>query len=388
LRIVNALDLAIAVLLVSAVVGGYRMGMIARLASWIGAVGGFYLGLRLLPTILSRVGEMTPLTRLIVTLGTLLLGAALGGSLGEMAGATLRRVLAPGPVRVLDRLGGSLLGVFGVLVGLWLFLPMAADVPGSAARLVRNSAILGAIQDMAPRPPDAAQAVSRLVGADRFPDVFEDLRPAPDTGPPPSEVPVPSEVVRKAVASSVNVESEGCGGIHEGSGFAVAPNTIVTNAHVVAGGTRIRVRRPDQKLITARVVMFDDNRDLAILDAPGLGQEPLAIGDGKAAVQGAVIGYPGGQNTPRVAPAVVRQQILAIGRDIYNRDRTQRQVLVLAAQLRQGDSGSAFIDSQGRVAGVSFAIAPDRPGTAYALDDSELKAALAAPRGSGPGPCI
>jgi S1-C subfamily serine protease len=84
----------------------------------------------------------------------------------------------------------------------------------------------------------------------------------------------------------------------------------------------------------------------------------------------------------------VRQVASAVGRDIYGQDRTRREVLFLAASLRPGDSGSAFIDADGKVAGVAFAIAPDRPGTAYALDDSELRAALATPRQLGVGPCV
>jgi S1-C subfamily serine protease len=55
-------------------------------------------------------------------------------------------------------------------------------------------------------------------------------------------------------------------------------------------------------------------------------------------------------------------------------------VLVLASDLHPGDSGAALVDPSGQVAGVAFAIAPDRPGTAYALATSELKAALSAAR--------
>jgi S1-C subfamily serine protease len=102
-----------------------------------------------------------------------------------------------------------------------------------------------------------------------------------------------------------------------------------------------------------------------------------------------VLGYPGGQNTVRVAPATVSFEQPTTGRDVYGQDRTRRQVLFLAASLRPGDSGSAVIDQQGRVVGVAFAIAPDRAGTAYAVDDSELRAVLAAPRAAGAGgPCI
>jgi len=385
---VNLLDLLLGLFLVSAVVGGYRVGLVARVASWIGALGGFLLALRLLPIGLRRFDAIAPTSRLLLTLAVLLAGAALGGAIGEVVGSALRKVVPP-PARILDRAGGALIGAAGLVIALWLFLPIAAQVPGQAARLARNSLVLSTIDSYLPHPPDATQAVQRLVGDARFPAVFDDLRPAPDIGPPPADIPVAAAVVSQAVASTVNVESEGCGGLHEGSGFAVADNTIVTNAHVVAGGRRIRVRRPDQRLVNARIVHFDDARDLAVLDVPGLGMRPLPIGEALEGESAAVLGYPGGQNTVRVAPALVRREQPTVGRDIYGRRRTQRQVLFLAADLRQGDSGSAVIDVEGQVIGVAFAIAPDRPGTAYAVDDSELRAALAAPRSpDAGGPCL
>lgn len=384
----NLLDLVLIVVFVSALIGGYRIGFVARVASWIGGLGGFFLALRLMPSILRRVGEIAPLGRLLITLAALLVGAAIGGAIGEAIGSTLRRAVPP-PARILDRAGGAVAGLAGVLVALWLFLPVAAEVPGAAAQQVRNSQVLQRLDDLTPQPPDATRAVSSLVGDARFPDVFADLRPAPDIGPPPSQVPVDPAVVRRAVASTVNVESSGCGGLHEGSGFAAGENVVVTNAHVVAGADRVRVRRPDGRVLPASIVHFDDNRDLAVLSVSGLGQRPLPVANAGEGTAGAVLGYPGGQNSVRVAPAVIRQENPTVGRDIYGRDRIRRQVLFLASNLRQGDSGAAFIDGQGRVIGVAFAIAPDRPGTAYALDDSELRAALAAPRRPGAGgPCI
>ena len=384
----NLLDVVLGIALVSALVGGWRVGLVARVASWIGALGGFLLALRLLPIALRKVGELSPTGRLLLTLGVLLVGAAIGGAIGEAIGSTLRRAVPP-PARVLDRTGGAFVGIVGLLVGIWLFLPIVAQVPGAAAQQARNSKILATIDDVAPEPPDASRAVRSLVGDARFPDVFADLRPSPDIGPPPSEVPVAAEVVARAVASTVNVEADGCGGRQEGSGFAAGENLVATNAHVVAGAERVRVRRPDGSLRAATIVFFDPARDLALLSVPRLGQAALPIATSAEGTAGAVLGYPGGQDTVRVAPAVVRQESPTIGRDIYNRSRTRRQVLYLASALRPGDSGGALIDGEGRVIGVAFAIAPDRPGTAYALDDSELRAALGAPRTPGAGgPCI
>jgi S1-C subfamily serine protease len=65
-------------------------------------------------------------------------------------------------------------------------------------------------------------------------------------------------------------------------------------------------------------------------------------------------------------------------------------VFIIASNLAPGDSGAALVNQQGQVVGVAFAIAPDRPGTAYALTSEELKAVLAVSR-SVPvdtGPCL
>ena len=73
--------------------------------------------------------------------------------------------------------------------------------------------------------------------------------------------------------------------------------------------------------------------------------------------------------------AVADHQV-ALGRDIYGRGVASREILILAADVRRGDSGSAVVDPSGRVVGVLFAIAPDRPATAYALDADELRRLL------------
>lgn len=383
----NALDIVLAVLLVSAVVGGWRLGLIARVASWIGALGGMYLAMRILPEIVARMGTGPPMTRLFVVVAVFLLGAAVGGALGEIVGHRLRKVIAPGPARSVDRSLGAVAGGLGVAAAAWLLIPLLADVPGAVARLARTSRILAFIDDNTPTAPDAMRALRSYLGESRFPQVFEGLQAAPDTGPPPSEIPVAANVLARVTASTVNVETEGCGARHEGSGFAVGPDLVVTNAHVVAGSTDIRLRRPDQRIVDAQVVAFDPARDLALLRAPGLGQAPLSIANAAVGDPGVVVGYPGGQNTPRPAPSIIRDESSTLGYDIYNEQRTRRQVLFLAATLRPGDSGGPLVDTQGRVVGVAFAIAPDRPDTAYALDDSELRPLLDAPRPVGSGRC-
>ena len=66
-------------------------------------------------------------------------------------------------------------------------------------------------------------------------------------------------------------------------------------------------------------------------------------------------------------------------------------MLILASDLQPGrQRRGRSIDPAGRVVGVAFAIAPDRPGVAYALAMEELEAVLRAtsPSPVDTGPCL
>jgi S1-C subfamily serine protease len=136
--------------------------------------------------------------------------------------------------------------------------------------------------------------------------------------------------------------------------------------------------------------VFDPARDLALLAVPGLGQAPLPLAMGKVGTTAAVFGHPEGRADLEVSPAAIRQQVNALGPDLYDLGVTRRSVFVLAAELAPGDSGAALVDGDGFVVGVAFAISPDNRETAYALSASELRTVLEAERLSPAptGPCL
>ncbi|HEX9890393.1 MAG TPA: MarP family serine protease [Nitriliruptorales bacterium] len=385
----NLLDLLLIVAMAAGAVSGYRLGLLARAAMWAGAIGGVFLAVWVVPRVVQLVPDGEGVQRLIVAIVAFVAVIGLVSSLGEYVGLRIRHVVHRTPARPVDRAGGLGVGVLGVLLLVWLMVPALTEVPGAVSRQARSSTIAQWVAAVAPRPPDPVQSLRRLVGDSPFPDVFADLRPAPDTGPPPEQIPVPPEVVARVTASTVNVEADGCGARSEGSGWAAAPDTIVTNAHVVAGTSSIQVRRPDGRVLPATVVVFDDRRDVAVLQVDDLGQEPLAMAEPQPGSDAVEVGYPGGQNEPRAAPARVSDVRTTVGRDIYGSDRTEREVVFLAASLRKGDSGAPVADVQGAVVGTVFAIAADRSTTAYALAPSEVRAALGAPRNPGAaGRCL
>lgn len=378
----NLLDLLIVGAIVLGVVGGYRVGLVARLASWTGWLLGLALASVIAPHLLDRVNQIDSQVRILLVIGIFLMIASLGAALGEFVGHRLHSLLPIGGIRTADHAGGGVAGAVGILVVLWLLLPALAEVPGSVSSLTRNSRIARAIDSAAPRAPGPLQDLRQQVADANFPEVFSALRPAPSVGPPPSESVLSAAVRARVSAATVKVTGPACGRVLTGSGFAAGPDFVVTNAHVVAGVDRSRVERPDGRRLDASVVVFDSARDLAVLRVPGLNETPLTVGEGSQGTDGAVFGHPGGQTEIEISPARIASRVNALGRDLYGSSTTRRDVLVLAADLAPGDSGGALVDTDGDVIGVAFAIAPDRSSTAYALAASELRTVLSRPRGA------
>jgi S1-C subfamily serine protease len=374
---VNLLDLAIIVVAGAAAYGGYRLGFLARIFSWAGLALGALVADRFLPDVVAFFSSSDPQIRLIAAISFLVGAAMLGQGIGLAVGSLLHAALPLGAgLRQGDRAAGSILGVVGVLAAVWLLIPALAAVPGWPAEATAESSIAHLVDDVAPAPPDTMQALRRFVQDGTFPAVFNELRRSPDPGPPPPESGIDPALHQRIVRSTVKVTGEACRRIQEGSGFVAGAGLVVTNAHVVAGEKAPRVEPYEGRSLPATVVLFDANRDLALLRVPGLGEQALSVAKAKEGDTGAVYGHPGG-GPLRAAPAKISQELIAVGRDIYDRNDTRRSIYVLASALRPGDSGAALVNKSGQVVGVAFAIAPDKPGVSYALTDKELTPVLA-----------
>ncbi|MDP1804852.1 MAG: MarP family serine protease, partial [Acidimicrobiales bacterium] len=362
----NSLDLLVVVLAVMAAVGGYRLGLLARVTSWIGMALGAVFGARLLEPMLRNLDSASPSQLLLVSSGLLLGTAFTGQAIGLVIGRKLHIALPFGGARQLDRLAGGGAGALGIVLTLWLLLPLMGDVRGWPAVQSRTSTVAEWIDRHAPDPPDTVATLRRFIGEGQFPRVFDALQPAPDLGPPPEASGLSQAVLDQTIPSTVKIEGVACRRIQEGSGFVVGPDLVATNAHVVAGESDTVVERSDGSEVEATVVAFDPARDLAILRAPGLDRPALPRTSAGEGASGAVFGHPGG-GPLRVAPYSIGREITATGTDIYDRSRTERSVLVLSSELRPGDSGAALVNGDGAAVGVAFAIAPDRSGVASAL---------------------
>ena len=371
----NVLDVAILVGVAIAAVCGYRLGFVARALSWAGLAAALVVAIRLIPDLMTALAGATPRGRLLAViafvLGLGLLGQALGLAVGALAHA---RLSSKTVVQTGDRIAGATVGAIGAVIFLWLLLPALTSAPGWPARAAQGSTIASTIERVAPDPPPSLRALGRMVAEAPYPEVFSNSSGPQDVGTPPQLV-LSAAIDARVRSAVVRVEGQACDQIQDGTGFVVARDLIVTNAHVVAGERNTSVFLPNGDKLPARVLRFDPRRDLAVLQVERLGLSPLRLGTAGTDTVGAVYGHPGG-GPLRPTPARIAETIDASGTDIYRTTPTRRSVFVLAAELAPGDSGAPLVNQAGEVLGVAFAIDPGAATTAYALTNDELRPVL------------
>jgi len=367
------LDLILLVLLVLSVFGGYRRGAVLQVIGLSGLVLGIVIGIALAPR-LARFGS-DPITHIAIALGAVLIGGAIGNLAGWVVGSRVRTRTHGSRMRSADAYGGAAVSVAALLLTTWFLALNLANGPfPQLARGIRDSKIVQGLDAVMPAPPSMIGELQRVLGLLGFPDVFIGLPPMPaDPVEPPSGTEA-SAAYDAAAPSMVEVLGDGChsGFLNQGSGFAVAPGFIVTNAHVLAGTTKqwVRVGGIDRPAV---VVGFDPDLDVAVLHVEGLTVRGLRLvageltrGDG-----GAVLGFPrGGPLTG--GGAAVRQVIEPVGHDIYGEGEVTRRLYELQADVAPGNSGGPFVLENGRVAGLVFANSVVEDQVGYAIVSSEF----------------
>ena len=356
-------------------ISGYRQGFVVGVLSFVGFLGGGVVGAKIAPSLAdSDVFSGLPTTTVAVSI--VFFAAVVGQLLATVAGGWVRKHLIWHPARVVDAVAGAGVSVVSLLLVAWLVGTAVASSPftGLAAQ-VRRSEVLKVVDDAVPGDAKGLFASFRRLIDDRgFPEVFGDLVPT-DVRPvdPPDPALATSAVVQSVHSRVFKITgvASSCSRRIEGSGFAYAPGRVMTNAHVVAG-----VRHPQVHVggntLDATVVLYDPDRDIAVLAVPGLHVVPLVFAGPARTGDGAVVvGYP--QDGPfRADAARVRGTQQAKGPDIYQRRTVVREIYSLRARVRPGNSGGPLVSPGGKVYGVVFAAAADDAQTGYALTAHEV----------------
>jgi S1-C subfamily serine protease len=369
----DLVDLVILAATLIGIANGYRRGFWLSAAQYAGLVGGVLLGAAAATPVLNYLEIHNPGARPLGAALVLVIGGSLGSSIGFAAGEPIRRrILRAGVHTATDSVGGAALSVVAVLTMCWfLGLSFSRGPSPEIAQQIQRSLVLHTLDNTAPRPPAFLASVEGILSGVNFSPVFAGLEPGSLPAPLPIPAAVDTVAVKRAAASVVKVSGFGCGGMVTGSGFPVGAGYIVTNAHVVSGTSGHTIQTPGGGQLDATVIFFDPERDVAVLHVPGYIQPPLTFGTANRGTKGAVIGYPGGGQEQTV-PAIVDGEVPAEGRDIYNTNLVTRQILVLQARVRPGNSGGPLVDLDGRVLGLVFATSAGDPNQAYALSDGEI----------------
>ncbi|MFT4215550.1 MAG: MarP family serine protease [Microbacterium sp.] len=378
-------DVIAVVALVVAFVSGAVRGFFASLGTIVGLIAGAFAAVWLVPLAVPLITALVPAgfwrtaALAALAIGTVVAVTALGTGIG----AAVRRRIDRTRLRGIERFFGGIVTTAAtglVLLALATGLTSAGIPVVSTA--VATSTVIRALDALTPSAIDQAiTAVRGVVVADTLPRLTEVLDESVAT-PTASPIALDDPEVQQASESVVRISGTAyaCGVTMTGSGFVVADDLVVTNAHVVAGVSTPLVEMAgvtDGEVREGRIVYLDPVDDLAIISIEGSDAEPLEIADPVDAGERAVVlGYPlGGPLTSSTAT------VLSVGSvpvaDIYETSLSSREIYALAADVQPGNSGGPLVDGDGRVVGVVFARGADGEDLGYAMTTDELTPVLA-----------
>lgn len=374
------LDLAVLVVGAIAAVSGWRSGALGSLMSFVGVVLGAIAGVMLAPHIVTHIGS--PRGKLFAALFLILALVVIGEVAGVVLGRAVRGAIHNRGVRVADSIVGVALQLVVVMVAAWLLAsPLTSSDQPQLAAAVRGSKILSEVDKYAPEwLKSVPKRMSGLLSNSGLPQVLQPFGKTPiQTVDVPDASLADSIAVANARPSVVKIRgvAQACQKVLEGTGFVIAPNRVMSNAHVVAGSDSVTVEADGQSY-EGSVVSYDPNEDISILDVPNLPLRPLVFAQQPAntGADAVVLGYPGGGDFV-ATPARIREIIELNGPDIYRTTTVNREVYTIRGTVRQGNSGGPMINRSGQVLGVVFGAAVDNNDTGFVLTAHEVSRQLA-----------
>ncbi len=183
----------------------------------------------------------------------------------------------------------------------------------------------------------------------------------------PAVVTVQTEVVERVPIDFVEQFFGGRSGERSraglGTGFVIrGDGVVVTNAHVIAGASRIVVMTRDGHTYPARLLGADETNDIAVLkvDTRGLTVAPLGDSDSLLVGEWAIaIGNPYGFLLGNSEPSVTAGVISGVGRNLVDRGggpSAYFDMVQTDASINPGNSGGPLINADGEVIGVNSSI--------------------------------
>ena len=193
-----------------------------------------------------------------------------------------------------------------------------------------------------------------------------------------------ADVVARAADSVVEVTTKTNSGyfgeVATGAGSGViltADGYIVTNHHVVDGGSAFTVRTRSGDTYEACLVGSDSQTDLAVLKIDAEGLTPAVLGDSDKLVVGetaVAIGNPLGELGGTVTSGIIS----ALSREITTSAGATMELLQTNAAINPGNSGGGLFNSSGELIGIVNAksVGEDIEGLGFAIPINTAKSVI------------
>lgn len=365
-------DIVVVVLLLAALIIGFQQGLLASLGTLVGLAVGAVAAYWLIPLVTAVVPS--PVWRALAAIAATLVLVTGCAALGSAAGSALRRGVDRTPLRAVDRvLGGALTLVAAALAVSLVGSGLAATGAPVVSSAIASSRVLTVIGEVVPRPLQAGLAELRgAVLGDAIPTLGGLLLPGTAATEPPVRLDDPQLAEAAASVARITGVAYACGISSSGSGFVIAEDRVVTNAHVVAGVDRPVVELPGREARDGEVVYFDPIGDIAVIAVDDLDAAPLAVVPVLAAGSAAAVqGYPHGGPFESMSAAILAIGLVPVP-DIYDDSANLREIYTLDANVRPGNSGGPLLTAGGDVAGLVFARGGDDESRGYASTSTEL----------------
>jgi putative serine protease PepD len=185
--------------------------------------------------------------------------------------------------------------------------------------------------------------------------------------------------VQPAIVSiSETVSSRRGTGSAAGSGMIIgAGGLILTNAHVITGGTNIQVTIPGRGALPATVLGSDPAADVALLQVSGVSGLPTVTLASTAPAVGDPVVAVGNALALGVSPTVTTGIVSALDREIDVEGTTLSHLIQTDAAINPGSSGGALLDAAGTVIGMTSAGATSAQSIGFAIASTTITPMLA-----------
>ncbi len=256
--------------------------------------------------------------------------------------------------------GGPIVTGVAVVViaaaALWFFIGRSTPAPARPVAPLVSALTPASAAPATPAPLPPGEEVRR---------VDPPATPAPAATPPAAST--LEDVIGRALPAVVRVETSGS----MGSGFFIAPDTLLTNVHVVTGNASVTIRRAGGSTATARVAAMSPDFDIAVLKI----SDPAA--DQATIPLGSTAGARPGQEVIAIGSALgVLQNTVTRGIVSSVRQVGPAMLVQTDAALNPGNSGGPLLDRTGAAIGINTASFRGAQGLNFAVSIDHARALL------------